>query len=53
VGQQHTLALDDAGVVYSWGSGFSGKLGHGDQRNHDTPTPIEALSGVIIGMVTL
>lgn len=22
VGQQHTLALDDAGVVYSWGSGF-------------------------------
>ena len=40
VGQQHSLVLTDAGVSLSFGSGFSGKLGLGDQRNHATPQAI-------------
>ena len=44
-GQQHSLVLSDHGVVYSFGSGFSGKLGHGTQASHSLPRPIAALRG--------
>ena len=42
-GQQHSLVLSDHGVVCSFGSGFSGKLGHGTQASHSLPRPIAAL----------
>lgn len=35
-------------VVYSWGEGEEGKLGHGDRLCCDKPKLIEALSGVSI-----
>jgi len=48
-GQQHSLVLTDAGEVRSFGSGYGGKLGHGDQRNHTTPHPIEGLAEWAVG----
>ena len=36
-GGSHCLALTQAGVVWSWGGGSSGQLGHGDGET--TPTP--------------
>ena len=39
-GQQHSLVLTDAGASRAFGSGFSGKLGLGDQRNHALPMAI-------------
>ena len=45
-GQQHNLVLSDAGVVFSFGSGFGGKLGHGNQFNQLQPKRIESLERV-------
>ena len=45
-GDHHTLALDDAGVVYAWGWGKHGILGHGDEENARLPKRIEALKGI-------
>ena len=38
----HTLALTSEGRVFSWGDGYKGKLGLGNQDSHYTPTPIPA-----------
>lgn len=40
---EHSLALDSAGRVYSWGKGRQGKLGHGDWANQHTPRLVESL----------
>ena len=45
-GQQHNLALTREGRVYSWGSGFGGKLGHGDRQSTSVPRLVEALAEV-------
>jgi len=42
-GSAHSLALTAAGRVYSWGYGFHGELGHGDQPDQHTPKLIEGL----------
>ena len=44
-GQQHNLALSQEGRVYSFGSGFGGKLGHGDRRNQPLPKMIDLQVG--------
>ena len=36
----HTLACTSDGDVYSWGDGYKGKLGLGDQEPRDLPTRI-------------
>ncbi|CAH0559022.1 unnamed protein product [Brassicogethes aeneus] len=36
----HTLALTEAGIVYSWGDGDYGKLGHGNCATHKQPERI-------------
>lgn len=33
----HTLALTEDGLVYSWGDGDYGKLGHGNCSTHKQP----------------
>ena len=50
-GQQHSLVLTSAGGVYSFGSGFAGKLGHGDRRNQLAPRRVEALRGLKVAAV--
>ncbi|XP_044259648.1 probable E3 ubiquitin-protein ligase HERC1 isoform X3 [Tribolium madens] len=42
----HTLALADSGVVYSWGDGDYGKLGHGNCATHKQP---ERITGPFLG----
>lgn len=37
----HTLACSDEGEVWSWGDGYKGKLGLGNQESQDTPTMID------------
>lgn len=38
----HTLALTNEGRVFSWGDGYKGKLGLGNQDSRYAPTPIPA-----------
>ena len=42
-GQQHSLALSKDGTVYSFGSGFQGKLGHRTQNAEHLPRRIAQL----------
>ena len=45
VGYGHTLALADEGMVFSWGVGSKGQLGHGDRETRRTPLLVEAIKG--------
>jgi len=45
LGWSHSVALSDKGVVYSWGNGDHGKLGHKDCAKVSFPRPIETLNG--------
>jgi len=42
----HCLALSAEDVVYSWGSGYFGALGHGDEGARAVPSRIETLSHI-------
>jgi len=44
-GDAHSLALTADGAVWSWGSGGSDKLGHGDEQRQLLPKKIEAFAG--------
>ena len=44
-GAYHSLALTADSAVWSWGAGFFGKLGQGDQQAQWQPKKIEALAG--------
>lgn len=48
-GDSHVLAITEQGCVYSWGLGYYGTLGHGDEVSFAIPKLIESLSGVIQG----
>ena len=50
-GWDHSLALSEAGDVYSFGHGGSGQLGHDLVLTELTPRPIAALQGVRVGAV--
>eukprot|EP01124_Arcella_intermedia_P021297 TRINITY_DN294_c1_g1_i1.p1 TRINITY_DN294_c1_g1~~TRINITY_DN294_c1_g1_i1.p1 ORF type:complete len:686 (-),score=167.36 TRINITY_DN294_c1_g1_i1:20-2077(-) len=41
----HSLAYTEYKNLYSWGSGTSGQLGHGDDLDYDKPKIIQSLSG--------
>ena len=47
-GESHTMAITNQGHVYSWGLGYYGCLGHGNETSHSTPKLIEALRDVTI-----
>ncbi|KAJ4975131.1 hypothetical protein NE237_000237 [Protea cynaroides] len=36
-GDEHAMALDSSGFVYTWGKGYCGALGHGDEIDKTTP----------------
>lgn len=40
-GEQHVLALDSDGVVYSWGENGSGQLGDGTTTDRSTPVVVD------------
>ncbi|TYZ64576.1 hypothetical protein PybrP1_001487 [[Pythium] brassicae (nom. inval.)] len=43
-GWSHTVALTDAGEVFTWGNGDHGKLGHSDTTKVTVPKPVDALA---------
>jgi alpha-tubulin suppressor-like RCC1 family protein len=47
-GESFTLAVSEAGAVFSFGKGRSGRLGHGDKVDVECPKQIEALRGVCV-----
>lgn len=51
-GDSHVLAATANGELYSWGVGFYGCLGHGDELSRSTPKLIEALFGKFIVSVS-
>nr|XP_060611437.1 RCC1 domain-containing protein 1 isoform X1 [Anolis sagrei ordinatus] len=48
LGHEHVLLLDEAGTLFSWGSGRHGQLGHGDLESRLEPQAVEALQGVAL-----
>lgn len=44
-GDSHVLATTDAGELYTWGVGFYGCLGHGDETSLAVPKLVEKLQG--------
>ncbi|XP_078166968.1 regulator of chromosome condensation (RCC1) family protein [Carex rostrata] len=46
-GDEHALAIDSSGYVYSWGRGYCGALGHGNQNDKSSPELVTALKGQV------
>lgn len=42
-GDEHVVALDSTGYVYTWGKGYCGALGHGDEIDKTTPSQLTSL----------
>ena len=42
----HSMALTVGGDVYTWGWGYFGQLGHGDNNDRLVPTKVDALQGM-------
>ncbi|PON56896.1 Regulator of chromosome condensation [Parasponia andersonii] len=42
-GDEHVVALDSSGYVYTWGKGYCGALGHGDEIDKTTPELLNSL----------
>ena len=51
-GGSHSLALTASGEVLSWGGGYYGKLGHGDEENQLRPKVVEALQGTRVVQIS-
>ena len=45
-GPFHSAAVTSEGQLFTWGEGFGGKLGHGDQICRTHPTLVSALAGI-------
>lgn len=47
----HSLALSDRGLLYSWGQGSHGQLGHGDAHTESAPRRVGSLRGTrVVGI---
>ncbi|CAA0815958.1 Regulator of chromosome condensation (RCC1) family protein [Striga hermonthica] len=44
-GDEHVVALDSNGYVYTWGKGYCGALGHGDEIDKTLPEHLTSLRG--------
>ena len=49
---RHSLALAADGCVWSWGGGYAGQLGHGDEQFQLRPKKVEALGGHRVAAVS-
>lgn len=50
-GSEHTIALDRNGLVYTWGNGEGGLLGHGDEESSSTPKIVNSLRSLPIDCI--
>lgn len=48
-GKKHILALMESGFVLSWGFGYFGQLGHGDDSSWDQPRMVHSLKPAELG----
>lgn len=51
-GDAHSIVLSDAGVVYTFGFGGHGRLGHGNYGNRATPTEVVSLRELPVQQVS-
>ncbi|KAM9854318.1 RCC1 domain-containing protein 1 [Aulostomus maculatus] len=51
LGAEHAILLSATGVVYTWGQGSHGQLGHGGLTSEDQPRAVEALWGMPMSCV--
>ncbi|KAF0696292.1 Aste57867_12990 [Aphanomyces stellatus] len=50
-GLKHSIALLENGMVFTWGYGKSGALGHGSRENTQVPTQVQSLHGTSVFQV--
>eukprot|EP00392_Amoebophrya_sp_AT5.2_P011385 g11462.t1 len=50
--EHHTAATSADGVLYTWGKGQNGRLGHGCKQNELSPKPVETLLGHFVTQVS-
>ncbi|VEL32270.1 unnamed protein product [Protopolystoma xenopodis] len=50
-GGQHCLVLTSDGLVFSWGEGADGRLGHGDTNCRELPEQVVSLPRGIVDVV--
>nr|VDD52478.1 unnamed protein product [Brassica oleracea] len=50
-GDEHAVALDSNGRVYTWGKGYCGALGHGDENDKITPQVLVSLNNCLVVQV--
>ncbi|KAJ4961257.1 hypothetical protein NE237_021167 [Protea cynaroides] len=43
--EEHVVGLDSSGFVYTWGNGYCGALGHGDESDKMIPELVQSLKG--------
>ena len=43
-GCEHSAAITDSGLLYTWGHGDGGRLGHGDNNQCTLPVPVQAMT---------
>mmetsp|Transcript_30680 Transcript_30680/g.80173 ORF Transcript_30680/g.80173 Transcript_30680/m.80173 type:complete len:731 (-) Transcript_30680:486-2678(-) len=48
----HTCAITEAGTLYTWGGGYFGQLGHGDENDRKTPTVVSRFRDVAVHQVS-
>jgi alpha-tubulin suppressor-like RCC1 family protein len=48
-GRKHVLLLFEGGCVMSWGTGYFGQLGHGNDNSLEDPVLINALTPQVLG----
>ncbi|KAG6474886.1 ultraviolet-B receptor UVR8-like [Zingiber officinale] len=46
-GDEHAVALDSSGFVYTWGRGYCGALGHGEENDKTIPEILTSLKGYL------
>ncbi|MEU7742388.1 hypothetical protein [Nonomuraea sp. NPDC049158] len=47
-GISHSMAIDDDGSLWTWGSNDAGQLGDGTLTDHTTPIKVQGLPGTIV-----
>ncbi|KAJ3596966.1 hypothetical protein NHX12_003366 [Muraenolepis orangiensis] len=51
LGAEHAVLLSGSGIVYTWGIGSHGQLGHSGLTPEKEPRPVEALCGLCMSSV--
>lgn len=52
-GCEHSCAISDTGLLYSWGHGDGGRLGHGDNNPRLVPVLVRPLQEMNVQYVTI